>query len=71
MILLHFRIYTTFAPLPPLFTYIIFSVIRKNTEWILLIFLMIFEDVLWLKIFIYHELSAARLQPSTGSYKIQ
>ena len=31
---------------------------------------MIFEHVLWLEIFIYYELSAARLQPSTGRCQI-
>ena len=32
--------------------------------------IMIFEHVLWLEIFICYELSAARLQPSTGRYKM-
>ena len=30
-----------------------------------------FLDVLWLEILLYHDLSAARLQPSTDSYKMQ
>ena len=32
--------------------------------------IMNFKHVLWLEIFICYELSAARLQPSTGRYKM-